>query len=233
MLVRVQPVPERDARTRYARARGPALACMALLLAIAVASPCPASSARIYRYSVKHPIYGDIGSYTNHIEGPDSDARVESELHIAVRILGVIVYREDAVRTEQWRAGRMTFFDGLTVTNGRAIHVSGTAKGAHFAITSPEGSALAPADVKPSNPWSLSMLRDGAMMSTKTGRLFQAHVIVGPTEPFSKSGDGPPARRYDVISDKREPVWFDERGVAVAFGTVSGDARIMFVLAGG
>jgi hypothetical protein len=212
---------------------GLCLAGAAWLVAIAAPLQTWAAQVRTYRYDVEHPIYGRIGSYTNVIEGPDADARVRSELHIAVKIFGIAVFREDATRTEQWHHNRMTSFDGLTVTNGSPLHVSGEAKGTRFAITSPAGTTLAPADVKPSNPWSMAMLHDGTMMSTKTGRLLRAHILAGPTEPVPENGVSRRARRYEVLSDEEQVVWFDDRGIAVAFATEEGGARISFVLAGG
>ena len=214
---------------RRRRDRGPRV-ILGLLAAVAAVSAAQGSEPRIYRYDVEHPTYGRIGSYTNIIQGTDRDAQVRSELHVAVKILGVTVYREDATRIEQWRGSRMAFFDGLTVTNNNAIHVSGEARDGHFAITSPAGTILAPADVKPSNPWSMAMLHDGAIMSTKTGRVFDAHVLTDQPVAASADGFGPDVRRYDVVSNKREVVWFNTHGVAVAFDTVADGARIRFVL---
>jgi hypothetical protein len=206
------------------------LACLLLLLAMAPASAAGASASRVYRYDIEHPTYGRIGTYTNIIDGPDPDARVSSQLHIAVKIFGVTVYREDATRTEQWHGSRLTSYDSVTVTNGNAIHVVGKAAGSHFVIASPSGTRLAPADVEPSNPWSISMLRDGALMSTKTGKVFRAHVV-GPTEAGSDDGDKQRIRQYQVLSDKRESVSFDEHGVPVGFSTENDGVRIRFVLA--
>jgi hypothetical protein len=213
------------------RRGGPSIASLGLLIAVAGGAASSAIERRVYRYDVEHPVYGRIGSYVNVIQGVDSDARVSSELHIAVKVLGVTLYREDATRTEQWHSNRMTFFDGLTVTNGDAIHVSGAAKGSHFSITSPAGTVLAPADVKPSNPWSLSMLHDGTVMSTKTGKLFAMRVVPHEAEAASAGGLGPGVRRYDVVTNKQETVWVDEHGVAVAFGTEVNGTSIKFVLA--
>ena len=205
------------------------LACLLVLLAIAPASAARASDFRVYRYDIEHPTYGRIGSYTNIIDGPDPDARVSSQLHIDVKIFGVTVYREDATRTEQWHGSRLMSYDSVTVTNGNAIHVLGKAAGSHFVITSPSGTLLAPADVKPSNPWCISMLRGGALMSTKTGKVFRAHVV-GPTEAASEDGNQP-IRQYQVLSDNRASVSFDEHGVPVGFSTENQGVRIKFVLA--
>jgi hypothetical protein len=202
-----------------------------LLVAVSTASQTLASDRRVFQYSVEHPTYGQIGTYTNIVEGTGSETRVSSELHIAVKFLGVTVHRVDATRTELWRGDRLTFFNGVTVTNGDAIRVAGEAMGTHFVITSPTGTTQAPADVKPSNPWSISLLHDGTMMSTKTGKLFQAHIGSIQADPIGHDGHASGVRRYEVDSDKQEFIWFDERGVAVAFSTEDEGTRIKFVLA--
>src|SRR5689334_9309502 len=79
----------------------------------------PADAAReVYTYRVIHPTYGEIGTYTNTVERSGNDATIQTELKIAVRKIGIVVYRQEARRAEHWRNDKLLSFEGVTVTNG-------------------------------------------------------------------------------------------------------------------
>lgn len=183
-----------------------------------------------YHYKIEHARYGDIGTYVNVVTHSGNDTEVDSELHVAVKLLGIVMFREDAKRTEYWRNDRLIGFRGVTVTNGKKIEISGEAQGSNFVITNPQGRIVAPGNVHPSNPWSTMVLDTDAVMSTKTGEVFKAQVIGGEIERVTFDGDARPLRRYEVDDDKREFVWFDDRGVPAAFRVFEDGSTIDFVL---
>ena len=116
--------------------------CAALLGAIAAINPVPVLAAsQIYEYRVVHPVYGDIGTYTNIVENAGDTTDVESKLDVEVKILGVVMYSEAAKRNEHWQNGRLLAFHGVTDLNEQKIEVQGEARGNSFVITSPTGIA--------------------------------------------------------------------------------------------
>src|SRR5262245_52187362 len=87
-----------------------------------VAGPKPAAAApATYEYHVMHPTYGDIGSYTNYIERGADGVHVQTVARIAVKVLGVTLYRENADRTELWKNGRLVYFHAVTTKNGKRV----------------------------------------------------------------------------------------------------------------
>ena len=70
-----------------------------LLGAMLIESP-PALSASPEHmvYRVQHSRYGNIGTYSNAVEKAGTMTTVTTEAHIAVSILGVVLYRQDAAR---------------------------------------------------------------------------------------------------------------------------------------
>jgi hypothetical protein len=193
-----------------------------------------AQAAETYSYAVRHPTYGDIGTYTDRIERGADQWRVDTTIHIAVRALGIVVHREDAHRLQVWRNGRLVRFEGVTTTNGKRLEVEGTARDDGFAVVTPSGTALAPADVVPSDPWQASRAAAGAtaatMLSTKSGRVEPVHRIDGAPATLSVHGVDIAVRHYAFASDKRQEVWIDERGVPVQFRSVEDGTPIDFVL---
>lgn len=201
----------------------------AFLLAGGFAAPALAAPVR-YDYRVIHPTYGDIGTYTNVIDRVGDDTEVKSTLRIAVRLLGIVLYRQEAERTEFWHGQTLVRFDGVTVTDGKRLPVHGEAKDGVFVITTPEGTVTAPATVHPSNPWSPMVLDTGYMMSTRTGQVLPVHVSGGEVEPVALSGVTFRLHQYEVVSDKRQLVWLDDSGTPIAFRTSEHGKPVDFVL---
>ena len=204
-------------------------ACMVIGAAF-VASPAEAAR-EVYTYRILHPTYGDIGTYTNTVDRNGDDANVQTELKIAVRKIGIVVYRQEAQRAEHWRKDRLMSFESVTVTNGTKLEVRGEARDNGFAITTASGTQIAPGNVHPSNPWSAMVLKTDYMMSTKTGRLIHVRVSGGEEEPVALAGSTVRLHQYEIFGDKHEYVWLDGTGTPVAFRTEEDGSPVDFVLA--
>src|SRR5258708_12543562 len=98
-------------------ARAPILLACAVLGAALVAGPARAAR-EVYAYRVVHPTYGDIGTYTNVVDRAGDDTSVQTELKIAVKAVGIVVYRQEARRAEHWRRARLLSFDTVTAPPG-------------------------------------------------------------------------------------------------------------------
>jgi hypothetical protein len=195
-----------------------------------VAAPADAAH-EVYTYRVVHPTYGDIGTYTNVVDRSGDDAKVQTELKIAVKKIGIVVYRQEARRAEHWLNDRLVSFESVTVTNGTKLEVRGEARDNGFAITTPSGTQIAPGNVHPSNPWSAMVLKTDYMMSTKTGRLSHVRVSGGEEEPVALAGSTMRLHQYEIVGDKRQFVWLDGSGTPVAFRTEEDGAQVDFILA--
>ena len=189
------------------------------------------AATQVLTYNVEHPKYGNIGTYTNTVSQNGNLADVQTELHIAVKMIGIRLFHQDATRDEQWQNQRLVGFRSTTDDNGTNIKVTGKADGTNFVInSSTNGNLTAPPQVHPSNPWAPFVLKTDTMMSTKTGKL--SPVIVKDTGEVTVTFDGQPMRvhQWFVDDDKHQVVWIDARGVVVAFQTEEQGAAINFVL---
>lgn len=206
-----------------------ALGICAVFYAPALQSAHAAS--QVLTYNVEHPKYGDIGTYTNTVSQNGNTADVRTDLHVAVKMIGIPLFHQDATRDEQWQNQRLVAFRSQTDDNGTNINVTGRADGTNFVISSStNGKLTAPEQVHPSNPWAPFVLKTDTMMSTKTGKL--SPVTVKDTGEVTMTFDGRPMRvhQWFVDDDKHQVVWIDDRGVVVAFQTVEEGDAINFVL---
>ncbi len=185
-----------------------------------------------YTYSVEHALYGHIGTFSDTVAQNGDVKRIDSKLRVAVRILGIVVHREEADRVEVWRGDRLVSFHSVTTVNGHPIEVTGEARPDGFAITSPSGTTVAPGNIYPSSPW-VAHLADGPalMMSTKTGKLLPVTTLGGEQTQVAVRGNDVPVHHYQFITDKRQDVWVDADGVPVRFRTEQSGKPIDFVLA--
>lgn len=202
----------------------------AALLATAPLARVQAAT-RVYTYTVEHPTYGNIGTYTNTVSEDGKAADVRTDLHIAVKVIGIPLFHQDAAREEHWDNDRLVGFQSATDDNGTKIDVTGKAAADSFAIqSSAVGAVTAPPQVHPSNPWAPFVLQTNMMMSSKTGKVLP--VVVKDTGEVTMTFDGRPMRvhQWFVDDDKHQVVWIDDRGVIVAFQTQEQGAQINFVL---
>jgi hypothetical protein len=199
----------------------------AVLLALLIGT---AAADEVYTYRVMHPTFGDIGRYVDRVTRSGDSVQIVSQLRVVVRVLGIVLHREDADRTEAWRGGRLMRFDSVTLVNGDRFDVHGEARDDGFVITTPSGVKVAPLDVVPADPWSARSSADGVLMSTKTGVLEKVKDVRVEDSVIAVLGVEVPTRHYVISTDKRQDVWKDARGVPVLFRTDEKFGAIDFIL---
>jgi Domain of unknown function (DUF6134) len=189
-----------------------------------------AAAAESLEYRVFHPTYGEIGSYTNVVDHRGDTTEVHTTVDILIRILGIVVYRQQAERTEHWQGQKLLAFDGVTTTNGDRLAVHGEQRDGTFVIEGANGRVVAPGTIHPSNPWSAMVLDTNVMMSTRTGRVSEVHVTGGEVRPMSMHGTTLRLHQYEIQSRRHHFVWLADDGVPVAFRTDEDGTMIDFLL---
>jgi hypothetical protein len=185
---------------------------------------------QVFEYQIKHPIFGDIGTYINAVKTMAGKTEVSTTVQVAVNVAGTLIFRQDAARRENWDGDRLVAFTSVTQTNEERLEVRGQARDGSFIVTSPQGSVVAPATVRPSNPWSMAIVKSDMMLAPMSGRLFRAQITNHEETIRLQDGRTRKLRRYEILGDKRQVVWFDEGGVPLAFRSEEGGVNIDFVL---
>jgi hypothetical protein len=185
-----------------------------------------ADTSRNLVYKVTHSSYGDIGTYANLVETTGDTTTVTTTVHLTVKVLGIVMHREDDQRTEEWKNNRLVAFHGVTDKNGDKIVVNGKARDDSFMITTPSGTYAAPASVHPANPWSSASLQSTTMMQVDTGKVNPVKVRGGGETSVDVNGANVAAREYEIDGGRRSNVWIDGQGVPVKF-TVEDDTGVV------
>lgn len=209
----------------------PSKLCQAGLLGLLLMGPAGrAAASEVYTYKIENGRLGEIGRYTDTVTESGGDRRIVSQLRVVVRILGIVLHREVADRTEVWHAGKLVSFDSLTTTNGDRVAVRGEAHDGSFVITTPSGTETASADIRPSNPWSAQINGAHVLMSTKTGKIETVQQATADDAVIDVRGVPVPTRHFVFVTNKRQEVWKDARGVPVRFVSDEPVGQIDFVL---
>jgi len=196
-----------------------------------LASTAPAlAGQQVYTYLVVHPIYGEIGTFTHTIDRSPGATRIDAHLRVAVKLLGVVAYREESDTTEVMRGNRLVSLQSVTDKDGRHLEVHGEAQGDQFMVNATTGSYAGPASMLPSDPWLLKRTGDEIVVSTSTGRMVIVQISDGTYDTVPMNGASISARHFLVTGDKRQEVWVDNRDVPIMFRTVEDGTPIDFVL---
>lgn len=196
---------------------------------LAGATPALAGQ-QVYTYTVVHPIYGEIGTFTDTIDRSAEEMRIDAQLRIAVKLLGVVAYREESDTTEVLHGDRLMSLQSVTNKDGRHLEVHGEAQGEQFMVNCTLGSFTAPGTISPSDPWLLRRTGGKEVVSTSTGRLVHVDITGGDYDTVAVNGAPVSARHFVVNGDKRQEVWLDSREIPIKFRTFEDGTPIDFVL---
>lgn len=183
-----------------------------------------------FQYAVTHPTFGEIGTYTNTVQRTGADITVDTHLHIAVAALVIPLRRIDADREEVWRDGRLVAFRSYTDHDGRKVPLQGWAAGDKFVIDGPRGRTDAPADLFPTNPWSIAITGARLLMGTETGRLLHVQFAEAPAQVLAVAGRRIETKHFVASGEQQAQLWYDSQGIPVKFTIVHDGDDITFQL---
>ena len=211
--------------------------CAAIGLSIFAGTPALADQTdpvgngkQVYVYTVLHPLYGAIGTYTDTIVRSSETVRIEGCLRVAVKVLGVVAYRMESDTTEIMRGNRLISLQSVTDKDGEQLEVHGEARGEQFVVNGTGGSSAGPADISPTDPWLLKHTGDETVVFTDTGRIYNVHISGGDLDTVSMNGAPVVARHFIVMGVRRQEVWLNDREIPIRFRVIEDGTPIDFVL---
>ena len=224
-------------RRAFMRLSGAAFVVCASTIGSTSVMPAPAETAApalagqmVYTYAVLHPLYGAIGTFTDTIDRKPETMQIDGRLRIAVKFLGIVVYRQESDITAIMRDDRLVSLQSVTKKDGEHLEVRGEAQGDQFVVNATGGSFAGPATSLPSDPFVLKDTGEGSMIFTDTGEIINVQVSGGDHGTVSVNGSSVSARRFVVEGVTRREIWLDNRGIPVMFRIVEDGTPIDFVL---
>jgi hypothetical protein len=193
-------------------------------------APPALASPQVYVYAVLHPTYGRIGTLTDTVDRTSDKTQIDSRLRVAVKLIGVPIFRQQSDVTEIMRGDRLVSLHSVTDKAGKHLEVHGKAEGGRFVVDATAGSFTGPATTAPSDPWALQRTGPHTLVYISTGRIVDAQISGGQHETFSLNGGQVSLRHFVVNGVNRQEVWLDSEGIPVMFRSFEDGTAIDFVL---
>jgi hypothetical protein len=156
---------------------------------------------------------------------------VTTDIAIAVRVLGLTVYRYTLESREVWENGQLARLDARTNDDGAAHFARAARSGDGLAIEGSEYRGTVAGNPATTTYWSSAFLERPVWISTQDGRPWRVRAQAVGTEPFPTAGGSVNATRWHVRGDLDLDLFYDGAGewVGTEFDARGETAR--FVLA--
>jgi Family of unknown function (DUF6134) len=158
-----------------------------------------------------------IGTHTVSYSSATGETRVNTEIHLEVKLAFVTAYAFSHRSQETWRAGRLTSLTGETVEHGETLRVEGAATPQGFRVVSKSGPFIASAATLTSNSlWTPAMLEQAKVVDAQRGGIIGVSTRKLADEQIEIGGSQVPATRYTFITPYYAGVvWYDKANLWV------------------
>lgn len=153
-----------------------------------------------------------IGTHTLTFRQEAGVTQVDVAIDLAVRVLGIAVYRYTHRNTERWQGDQLLSMASTTDRNGRPYQVRARRNGSAIEVESSEaGRFTAPADLVTTSYWHPSFIRS-RKLDTQGGKMLEVSVTDRGEETIKAVGAEILARRWTIAGDLSLDIWYDRTG---------------------
>jgi hypothetical protein len=183
------------------------------------------------RFSVLYQ--GDrIGAHTVLYSSATGETRVNTEIHLLVKVAFFTVFAFNHRSTETWRAGRLISLNSDTVEYGETLHVEGAAMPQGFRVVSKGGPFIASAATLTSNSlWTPVVLEQETVVDAQHGGIIGVSARKLADEQIVIAGRQVRATRYSLITPYLAgSIWYDEENLWVRAELERDGSKIQYQL---
>jgi hypothetical protein len=156
-----------------------------------------------------------IGAHTVLYSSATGLTRVDTEIHLLVKVAFFTVFAFSHRSEETWRAGRLRSLKSKTVEHGQTLHVEGTATPEGFRVVSKGGPFIASAATLTSNSlWTPAVLEQETLVDAQHGGIIGVSARKFADEQIVIGGLQVPATRYTFITPYLAgSIWYDSESL--------------------
>ena len=154
---------------------------------------------------------------------PDQSVKVGVALELAVKFLGITVYRYDYRSDAIWRDGLLVQLSSKQNDDGEVSEVRVVTSEDGLRVEGPKGVVVAAADLFPTNHWNPGVIGSRQVIDTLNGSLAEVTITNEGRETITAQGKAISATRFVYRGDVNPTVWYDDRGRWVKFKFVAKD----------
>jgi hypothetical protein len=175
--------------------------------ATVIVMPAPAEDRR---FSVLYE-GNRIGTHTVSYSLKTGETRVETEIHLLVKIAFFTVFSFSHRSEETWRAGRLISLSSETMEHGETLHIEGAATPQGFRVVSKGGPFIASGATLTSNSlWTPAVLEQATVVDAQHGGIIGVSARKLADEQIVIGGRLIRATRYTFITPSLAgSIWYD------------------------
>ena len=158
-----------------------------------------------------------VGTHTISYSSATGETRVNTDIHLEVKLAFVTAYAFSHRSEETWRAGRLTLLTGETAEHGETLHVEGAATPQGFRVVSKSGPFIVSAATLTSNSlWTPAMLEQATGVDAQRGGIIGVSARRVSDEQIVIAGGTVQATRYTFVTPYYAgAVWYDKANLWV------------------
>jgi Family of unknown function (DUF6134) len=158
-----------------------------------------------------------IGSHTVSYLTGTGETRVNTEIHLSVKVAFLTVFAFSHRSEETWRAGKLVSLNSETIEHGETLHVAGRATPQGFRVVSKGDPVIASAATLTSNSlWTPAMLEHATVVDAQRGGIIGVTARKIADEQISITGGQVRTTRYRLITPHFDgSIWYDNANVWV------------------
>jgi hypothetical protein len=153
-----------------------------------------------------------IGAHTVLYSSATGETRVNTEIHLLVKVAFFTVFAFSHRSEETWRAGQLMSLKSETVEHGETLHVEGAATPEGFRVASKGGPFIASAATLTSNSlWTPAVLEQATVVDAQHGGVIGVSARKFADEQIVIGGGQVRATRHTFITPYLAgSIWYDE-----------------------
>lgn len=155
----------------------------------------------------------EIGSHTVSFRQDGESVHAAARFDIAVRLLGIAVFRFDYRSDAVWQGGTLQRLAAEVNDDGTARSLQAHRHGDSVIVEGPRGLARVVAPLWPSNHWHPGVLVQTRVLNTLTGGIDQVSIAEVGRETVSTNAGPVSARHFRYSGDLHDvDAWYDPQG---------------------
>lgn len=173
-----------------------------------------------------------IGAHTVLYSSATGETRVNTEIHLLVKVAFFTVFKFNHRSEETWRAGRLMSLTSETLEHGETLHVEGAATPQGFRVVSKGGPFIASAATLTSNSlWTPAVLEQVTLVDAQHGGVIGVSTRKFADEQIAIAGREVSATRYTFITPYLAgSIWYDTENLWVRGEFERDGAKIQYQL---
>jgi hypothetical protein len=158
-----------------------------------------------------------IGSHTVSYLTGTGETRVNTEIHLSVKVAFLTVFAFSHRSEETWRAGKLASLNSETIEHGETLHVAGRTTPQGFLVVSKGAPVIASAATLTSNSlWTPAMLEHATVVDAQRGGIIGVTARKIADEQISITSGQVRTTRYTLITPHfAGSIWYDNANVWV------------------